>query len=69
MVENHQVRGCSRVITWTGSEVGDKPPFTWRQKWQPTPIFLPGNPMVTVAWGAIVCGVAKSDRTEQLIVS
>ena len=30
MFENHQVRDCSsRVITWIGSEIGDKPPFTF----------------------------------------
>ena len=32
-----------------------------RQKWQPTPVFLPGeNPMDRGSWQAIVHGVAKS---------
>ena len=32
-----------------------------------TPVFLPGKPMDTGAWRAIVCGVAKdSDMTEGL---
>ena len=36
----------------------------WRRKWQPTPIFLQGNPMDRGAWRAAVHGVAKaSDMT------
>ena len=31
-----------------------------RREWQPTPVFLPENPMDRRAWQAIVCGVAKS---------
>ena len=31
----------------------------WRRKWQPTPVFLPGNPMDREAWWATVHGVAK----------
>ena len=31
----------------------------WRGKWQPTPIFLPGNSMDRGAWWATVHGVAK----------
>ena len=32
----------------------------WRRKWQPTPVFLPENPMDGGAWQAIVHEVAKS---------
>ena len=32
----------------------------WRRKWQPTPVFLPGNAMDRGAWQATVHGVAKS---------
>ena len=38
-------------------------PFTfmhWRRKWQPTPVFLPGE---SQGWRAAVCGVAQS-RTQ-----
>ena len=35
----------------------------WRRKWQPTPVFLPGNPMGRRACWATVHGVAKS-RTQ-----
>ena len=36
------------------------------RKWQPTPIFLTGNPMDRGAWWTTVHGVAKdSDTTEQ----
>ena len=32
----------------------------WRRKWQPTPVFLPGNPRERGAWWAAVYGVAQS---------
>ena len=39
----------------------------WRRKWQPTLVFLPGNPMDSGAWLATVRRVVKSqDRTEPL---
>ena len=31
----------------------------WRRKWQPTPVFLPGNPVDGRAWWATVHGVPK----------
>ena len=34
--------------------------LTWRRKWQPTPVFLPGESMDRGAWRATVHGVAKS---------
>ena len=38
--------------------VGETP---WRRKWQPTPVFLPGeNPMDRRPWRATVYGVAES---------
>ena len=33
---------------------------SWRRKWQPTPVFLPGKPMDRGAWRATVRGVSKS---------
>ena len=32
----------------------------WRRKWQPTPVFLPGEPQGCGSWWAAVHGVAKS---------
>ena len=32
----------------------------WRRKWQPTPVFLPGEPQGWEAWLAAVYGVAQS---------
>ena len=32
----------------------------WRRKWQPTPVFLPGESQGQGAWWAAVCGVAQS---------
>ena len=32
----------------------------WRRKWQPTPVFLPGNNVDSGAWQATVHGVTKS---------
>jgi len=36
----------------------------WRRKWQPTPVFLPGESQGRGAWWAAVYGVAQSDTTE-----
>ena len=38
----------------------------WRRKWQPTPVFLPGESQGWGAWWAAVYGVAPSwsDTTE-----
>ena len=35
----------------------------WRRKWQPTPVFLPGESQGRGAWWAAVCGIAQS-RTQ-----
>ena len=36
----------------------------WRRKWQPTPVFLPGNPIDRGASWAIVHGITEeSDMT------
>ena len=32
----------------------------WRRKWQPTPVFLPGNPRDERAWCAAIYGVTQS---------
>ena len=36
----------------------------WRRKWQPTPVFLPGESQGRGSWWAAVCGVSQSDTTE-----
>ena len=35
----------------------------WRRKWQPTPVFLPGESQGREAWWAAIYGVAQS-RTQ-----
>ena len=35
----------------------------WRRKWQPTPVFLPGESLDRGDWQATVLGVAKSQST------
>ena len=42
-----------RFDLWVGK-------IPWRRKWQPTPVFLPKNPMDRGAWQATVHGIAKS---------
>ena len=51
----YQCRRCKKweFIAWAGE-------IPWRGAWQPTLVFLPGNPMVRAAWWAIVRGVSKS---------
>ena len=41
------------LASWMGK-------IPWRRKWQPTPVFLPGESMDRGAWWATVHGVAKS---------
>ena len=36
----------------------------WRRKWQPTPVFLPGESQGRGAWWAAVSGVAESGVTD-----
>ena len=39
----------------------------WRRKWQPTPVFLPGESQDRGAWWAVISGVAQSQtRLKQL---
>ena len=39
----------------------------WSREWQPTPVFMPGNPIDGGVWWATVRGVAKeSDTNERL---
>ena len=43
----------------------EEPGMHWRRKWQPTPVFLPGESRDGGAWWAAVYGVAQeSDMTE-----
>ena len=50
----------TRVDPWVGK-------IPWRKEWQPTPVFLPGNPKNRGTWWAIVHGVPKSwTQIEQL---
>ena len=41
----------------------------WRRKWQPTPVFLPGESQGQVAWWAAVHGVAQSRTRLKLLSS
>ena len=56
---------CHQIILWTNKRV---PPFSWRRKWQPTPVFLPGefhgqrSPV-----GYSPQGLKESDMTEVLM--
>ena len=59
-----QSMGSRRVVHECATSL---PLFTfmhWRRKWQPTPVFLPGNPRDGGAWWASIYGVAESDTTE-----
>ena len=38
----------------------------WRRKWQPTPVFLPGESQGRGAWWAVICGVAQKLNTTEV---
>ena len=40
----------------------------WRRAWQPTPVFLPREPMDRGAWWATIHGVSESDTAEWLSI-
>ena len=52
--------GRSYIRTW----IPEDRQHWWRRKWQPTPVFLPGESQGRGAWWAAVSGVAESDMTE-----
>ena len=41
----------------------------WRRKWQPTPVFLPGESQGWGAWWAAIYGVAQSQTQLQQLTS
>ena len=69
VVQERIISGDFRLITsklsWFShnADIWNKHFWSWREKWQPTPVFLSGNPMDTGAWWAIVKGVAKECGT------
>ena len=58
------------VVKNPAANAGDVPwvgKIPWRRKWQPVPVFLPGEPMDRGAWQATVHGVTKNQtRLERL---
>ena len=42
------------------TQLSDFPFMRWRRKWQPTPVFLPGESQGQGAWWAAVYGVPQS---------
>ena len=51
---------------WIWSLYGKIP---WRRKWEPTPVFLPGESHGQRRWQATVHGVTESDTTEWLNIA
>ena len=60
MVKNYPARG-PRFDPWVGK-------IPWRRAWQPTPVFLPGEPPWTEEPGGLqsIGGCKESDMTKQL---
>ena len=52
--------GSLRVGHDSGSSLSLFTSMHWRRKWQPTPVFLPGESQGRGAWWAAVSGVAQS---------
>ena len=59
----YQHRRCRRcgLEPWVGK-------IPWSSKWQPTPVFLPGNPMDRGARQVTIHGVIKSQRCSFLLI-
>ena len=55
-----QSMGSLRVRHDWATSLSLFPFMHWRRKWQPTPVFLPGESRDGEAWWAAVCGVAQS---------
>lgn len=63
---NYGASGCSVVknpLANAGKALNAGSEIPWRRKWQPSPIFLPGDPMVRGAWQTTILGVARVDAT------
>ena len=54
--------GRSRFDLWVGK-------IPWRRKWQPTPVFWPGNYMDRGVWRATVLGITSVRHTEWFNIS
>ena len=68
---NNLLNSEEKIVVFPGGSVAKNPPANagdtgdvsstpWRREWQPTPVFLPENPMDRGAWWATVHGVTKS---------
>ena len=61
-------RGCGPLVgVGPGGSSGSAFPFPWKRKWQPTPVFLPGEFHGQKSLvGYSPCGHKELDMTEQL---
>ena len=50
----------ARLTEWPPESTEKGKSAHWRRKWQPTPVFLPGESQDGGAWWAAVCGAAQS---------
>ena len=61
----HAVHGVTESRTWLSDFTFTFPFMHWRRKWQPTPVFLPGE---SRGWGSLVgyrlWGCTELDTTE-----
>ena len=61
------IHGVTKSRTRLSDSLSLFPFMHWRRKWQPTPVFLPGE---SQGWGSLVgrhlWGRTESDTTEQL---
>ena len=72
---NYAFSGLLWCLKWLGTCLQYRRPgfcpwigkIPWKRKWQPTPVFLPGEFHGQRNWWAIVDGVAESDTTEWLV--
>ena len=59
-MDGRALYAAARGVTKSWTRLRDFTFMHWRRKWQPAPVFLPGESQGRGAWWAAIYGVAQS---------